>query len=324
MSLPTFTIDLDKAPRDRWTELITHFKSDCLAAINHLDAEVNSTFLGKTLSMVATSAASVYLMTGNVLYKDEIESIAGILGIPAQQVLLAQLSYEMHSCCSSIVVNCDGTNMFYRTMDWPLDYLKKLTCKLDFKRNGRVIFTSISWAGFIGILTAMVPSKYAISVNFRTSDGNLLGNAKRCLTMSWPTGYLVRELLEMELSYDDLIYQLQACHLISPCYFTVCNATGVSNVIIRDFDKCVQTLSSAEAGYLIQTNKDPGNLSSCNILRSYEREALARKIIAEKGGQWQSIDDVVKAFTVDPILNEETVYICGMVPSQGILNCRVV
>lgn len=322
-SIPAFTINLDKLPGDRWTEVITHFKDDCLAAINELEGQLRSSLIGNMIHMAVGTIATNYIKGGNILYKDEIASIATLLGVLPEKVLLSQLSYEFHACCSSIVVNVNGTNMFYRTMDWPLDCLKKLTCRLDFMKGDRLLFSSISWAGFIGILTAMVPEKYGLAVNFRASNGNLLGNAKRTMAMSWPAGYLVRHVLENEMDYTKAVLSLQRYPLISPCYFTLCNASGASSIIIRDPDSCVKTITSVGTDPLIQTNKDPGN-TTCNILWSQEREALAKKIIAERSQEWKTIDDVLNALTVKPIRNEETVYICGMVPSQGILTCRTV
>ena len=314
--IPKFEINLDLPPEQRWIQVINYFKKKCLLALDDIERLTSNTFTGKCLSSIASAMAAISIKTGNIMYKEEIESIANILGVSSHKVLLSQLIYELNSACTTIVVNTNGKNKMLRTMDWDMKILKKLTCELEFTRNYKTVFKAVSWAGYLGILTAMVPNKYSLAVNYRRSNGTILTSIKRTIGLSWPIGYLCRHLLEKQLDYNSTKAQLEICDLVSPCYFIMCNKTGNSNIIIRDCSNCKDTISSED--YLIQTNKDPG-LSNSNILFSKERELLAEKIILENKDKWKDSTDFLNSFLVYPIINEETVYTNVLIPEDEIL-----
>ncbi len=330
MEIPSFVINLNKKGKDRWTEVITHFRSDCILAIERLEGLLTSSPIGKVVLAMAERMLAQYTAGGEtkMMYRSEIKAIAEMLGVSMQKVLMVQLCYEMHACCTAIVVNVGGmfssecdfshTRFFYRTMDWPMDFLKKLTCRLTFEKHGRTLYTAISWAGYIGVLTGM-SENYGLAVNFRRSDGNLLKNATRAVEMCWPVGYLCRSLLAKGLSYKEMENALKTAPLISPCYFTLCSAID-SCVIAREPDSTVDYFSELP---LIQTNKDRRGDDN-NILYSRQREALAREIIDRSGTTWKGMDDIVAAFNVFPIVNHDTVYVCCMCPEENRLVCKVV
>lgn len=319
--LHQFDINLDLPPKQRWVEVVTYFKKDCLLTLEYMEKLTTGTFVGKCLNMLVSGIAATYIKTGNVMYKEELESIANILGVSCHKVLLSQLIYELNSACTSVVLNHKGKNVMFRTMDWDLELLKKLTCELKFTKNNKTIFKAVSWGGYIGILTALVPKKYSLAVNYRrSSNGTLLTSLKRIIGLAWPVGYLCRHLLEKELDYDIIKQQLIECNLVSPCYFILCNHQSTSHKIIRDCDTCVDSIKTDQ--YLIQTNKDPG-ITQTNILFSCERELLAEKIILENKEKWDDYLSIFNSFLINPIINEETVYASMMVPEDETLFCMV-
>jgi N-acylethanolamine-hydrolysing acid amidase len=99
-------------------------------------------------------------------------------------------------------------------MDWDLPQLRDLTIevkffrnlnsfkKLDFQKGGKTLFLASSWAGYVGVLTGVRPNSYSVSINFRrTEKGNLWQNIKQSLKGGWPTGFLVRVVLEEDNSF---------------------------------------------------------------------------------------------------------------------------
>jgi hypothetical protein len=301
-------------------------------------------FISTLVLMGVEKMAERYISEGKAMYKSEIVAISKILNVPVSKILLIQLVYEMHACCTTISVKTNlcqdegqtSANAMYRTMDWPMAFLKKLTCKLIFKKAGTVLYEAISWAGYVGILTAMVPGKdgYALAVNFRrTSHGSLMANLEKTLNMAWPVGYLCRSLLAKKLDGHEMETALKEAYLISPCYFTLCTATFKSIVIIRNSSDTVGVKESSDtkeknASYLIQTNiDDPVKCkdrvsASPNILYSKERESLARRIIEDRKDGWTTLGELLN-FGQYPIVNEDTVYVSVMCPSLGILCCKV-
>jgi len=45
------------------------------------------------------------------------------------------------------------------------EYLKPLIVKLDFQRNGKTVFKSVNFAGYVGILTGIKPVRFSLFVS---------------------------------------------------------------------------------------------------------------------------------------------------------------
>ena len=322
-----YVIDLDTDEKHRWTNIILEHKSECLVAFSEMEKLVNLSTTAKVAKYLAKSIASAYVYFGKVLYLDELKSIAKILNVTVEKVILYQLVYEMFAACTSIGCKVNGDMIHFRTMDWDMEFLKKLTIELEFKKSGKTLFRSITWAGYIGVLTAMVPNNYSVSINYRASSGGvtvskLIGNLKRCLGLSWPIGHLIRILLEKESDLATFKYQVSHADLIAPCYVTICDKAGKSMIIIRDNNRLVDTIESPN--YVVQTNKDPGPNPESNILYSIQREKLANKILAEYTQEPNANHkDLFKKLCKRPIINEETVYMCIMIPAANVLETYI-
>ena len=314
MNVPKYRVYLDAEPKKRWKHIILKYKQECLDIVRKMEATISSFFMGPTLLAICTRVAKYYKDNDKVMYKDEIEGIAEILGISTEKVILGQLCYEFFSACTSIVMKVKGLNVHYRTMDWDLPDLKKVTIDLEFIKEGKVVFKGISWAGYIGIMTGKIPKKYSVALNYRRSNGNLLGNATRATSMCWPIGYLIRSTLEKEYDFNIALKAFSRTYLISPCYITMCNSSGHSYIITRDCDKCLSKLKSDN--FLIQTNVDYDK-DEPNILYSIERRGEAQRIIMEQRDSWNNYDDVMGAFRRWPIINEETIYVCLLDPQNS-------
>jgi len=57
-----------------------------------------------------------------------------------------------------------------RTLDWDLLALKELTIEVEFHRGGKLLFVSTTFAGYLGVLTAASPHKFAVAVNHRPNS----------------------------------------------------------------------------------------------------------------------------------------------------------
>lgn len=309
-----YIVNLDLPEKDRWTTVIQDNKELCLNAYDEMDKLVRTSTIGKLVKYGLESVAKYFLNSGQALYSDEINSISTLLNVPAEKVLMCQLCYEMAAACTSVGMNLNGKMFHYRTMDWEMMFLKKLTIEVDFQRDNKTIFTAITWAGYIGVLTAIVPNQYSMSINFRRSNGNLVGNFIRATSMHWPIGYLCRILLEKQSSYVQFIDDMSNANTISPCYVTVCHKNGTLNVITRDCDKVVSIRT--DEYNVVQTNKDLGE-TDVDILYSCAREKMVNELIKSDGDKLTCINDIITLFNKFPIINEETIYVCVMIPEDS-------
>lgn len=317
-SPPRYIINLDLTPGERWRDLIIRYKSKCLVAHRSIEELLTNIPLGTTIQGLATWLVTAADYANSVLHRDELQCIADILEQPFEKVVLAQLIYEMCACCTSAVFQYNGNATHYRTMDWGMDFLRDLTVELDFQRKGKTVFLAVSWVGYIGIMTGMLPEKYSIALNFRTSNCNILGNVRRALTMSWPVGYLFRHVLESEYSCDMAVDTFKTAYLVSPCYITICSVDiAKSCVIVRDPNDLITVRPFNSA--CIQANVDDIDTvtPADNILYSRERCRMAQTIITNIIPKCHKLDDIFKAFDKNPITNDLTIYRVIMIPGLG-------
>ena len=208
-------------------------------------------------------------------------------------------------------------------MDWDMDILKKVTVNLVFKKDNQVLFGATSWVGYVGIMTGMISGQYTVALNYRRSNGSLFDNFMRTLAQKWPIGYLIRYVLENGYSLGQALDMFKHTLLIAPCYITLSDSQNKCYNIIRDHDKLINYIVSND--WICQTNNDPGcHDINKNILWSIERRDKVNDIILKESQNWNSYEDIMKSFLVNPILNEETVYCVLMGVKAGGYEATVV
>ena len=196
-------------------------------------------------------------------------------------------------------------------MDWPFDFLKELTVDLVFQRNGIEICTATTWVGYVGFLTASVPDKYSLAINYRrtienVSFSSILKNVFNVMKMYWPIGYLIRELCVNNSSPQNMRKALLHYPLIAPCYITICYPDNDPEIITRN-----TTNATIHTGnHVVQTNCDQDKCEP-NILYSVERRTMVNNVIKNKNND---IDALITQFLKYPVLNCETVYYTIMIP----------
>lgn len=317
-----YIVSLDAKPEDRWREIITDNKN-AVVAIYH---KLQSTH-GSWLAKVASNVIGLSSYFGYILHDKELTYISKECGIPFGQLVLLQIMYELSACCTSTVYMMDGIPVHFRTMDWPLLDLKKLTITIDFQSKGVTKYSAVTWAGYIGMMTA-VKKGISISMNYRETQGSLWDNISNLAKSYWPSGYLIRYVMENDLDYDEVVKLLTTSKLVAPCYFIVGGSKSDQCIdIVRDRENF--QIHKMNNDMLIQTNIDPNASAMCrNILYSRERRELAKNVISKiqksDTHKMPSIDEIFDAFNVSPIINEETVYMCMMIPQISFLKVMVV
>jgi hypothetical protein len=317
-----YTIALETPAEERWLPIINDHLADIKAIYRDLEERNGGTMVAVLSKLI--SAASSF---GYVLYKEELQSIAKVCEIPFGQLVILQLMYELSACCTSGVFYLDGIPLHIRTMDWPLPQLKKLTIEIQWTRGGQLVYQSLTWAGYIGCMTGMKAGNCSISLNYRTLGDSLTSNLKRLAQSKWPGGYLIRYVMESGMKCTDIIQHLCEAELVAPCYLIVCGDKSENCVdIVRS--RSDYQLSQLDNDRLVQTNCDPfpGGQCSSNILWSFERQKMAHDVITrlQKENKEGQLSDPVSAFCQHPIINEETVYITLMIPSQSYMESQII
>lgn len=177
-------------------------------------------------------------------YLAELEAIAGQIGRPGAHLL--NVSFEWACTTSASADPCGGSRLL-RVLDWKLDGLgRNLVVARQSGPAGE--FYNITWPGFVGVLTAMAPGRFAAAINqppLRSFGLPLplawVANKRRLWqSLAMPPAHLLRKVFEDCRSYDEAKRMLSETPLCLPVFFTLSGAEPDEGCVIeRVEDRCV-------------------------------------------------------------------------------------
>src|SRR6267154_2300657 len=93
-------------------------------------------------------------------YVADIEAIAASLGFPG--IWLLNGSYQWS--CTALAREEGGVPWLARTLDWPFPGLGRYV-EVARMRGAAGEFFSVTWPGYVGVLSAMAPDRFGASIN---------------------------------------------------------------------------------------------------------------------------------------------------------------
>ncbi|PAV85130.1 hypothetical protein WR25_04544 [Diploscapter pachys] len=333
--VPWFTVDLDAPPHERWKDIAIRYKVEMGEVIDMIEGLLDGIIPGIFNFIEKSMADAAPRMP--MPYRDEIQGIADYSGIPLGRCVMFNIFYEVSSFCTSIVAqDPDGHIIHARNLDfgeffgwntttheWTIaTQLRKMLVNLNWKKNGAVLFKSISFAGYSGILSGMRPGAFSITVDSRFAKPSgvhgtiswLLGHNQDIKWMAW----LTRETLENCDNYVDAKNKLMGTPLLAAVYFILGGYNPWEGAIIARSDNDTALLTeldkNAEDGWFVletnyDKNKDPLFLDD----RNTPGMACMRKM-SQNGVGFQGLFNVLSSRTN---LNKATVYTALMDTKSG-------
>ncbi|KAI0171500.1 beta subunit of N-acylethanolamine-hydrolyzing acid amidase-domain-containing protein [Pestalotiopsis sp. NC0098] len=271
--IPTYQIDLARPPETRYDEISRDFGPRMRSLIGLFDeimsCVVPFAFLRRVFTMVAS------LLVRRVYNAEEMKEIKGIASATGVDLYLLVTLNNLLDCllgCTSGAVLVKPTArktatrvsdeprlMHFRTLDWGMDGLRDLLVVLEYvdSRNtgSKVLARSITYAGFVGTLTAIRPNhscstralrhhQLMVLLGRRRSIGSILRStildSRPDVTGSTP----VLDLKERAQKFSSL--------RAPPCYIVLCDGDEVA-VIEKDLNTG-KTRSSKD--FIVHTNHD--------------------------------------------------------------------
>ncbi len=307
--IPEFFIDIYKQKQEKWRLAEEYFRpyfGDIKKEMLKMYSSLNAIDI-----LIKKSVAAKY---DHLYYRDDLEYFAKVLDLDLHIILSINLFYELSSACTTICTNINGKNMMFRTMDWDLEFLKKITFKMKTDN-----YEAITWFGCVGLFTAS-NKDYAIAINYRRTQNvnflTIMANAFKTIKLDYPASYLLREIFDKNLDSKGAYDALRKCVLISPVYFTLCPKDYPPRIIVRTCDKFELVKYNSEDGYLCQTNIDDNNKGD-NILWSIERKNKAKEIM--QNTKFNSDKELLDKINMHPIINHETIYVSVLIPGEKIM-----
>jgi acid ceramidase len=349
-NLSWVTVDLDKAPQDRWTDIVQPLAQDIgnmAEVIEHtLRLLLGNSTVTNLLAKIDAKLPDLYAKMPKD-YGAEIAGIATATGIEPSIMWIYNFAYTLFGACTSIVTQAgpDGEVFHARNLDfglWPAFELKngnvwKLTAALRpllvnvrFMRDGKELYKSTAFAGFIGALTASKQGAFSLSVDTRYDahvDAGLLKWIFSASDDDTELTFLTRMVFEDETDYKGALDTLVNTKIIGPAYIIVSGVEqGEGAVITKGAGGLLEpdglTINSWElqseiAGNnsyaLVQTNYDNWK----NAPKFDNRRDPAKQCVKQLEPEQLDFNGLYNILNAKPNLNDLTTYTTLMHAKSG-------
>ena len=153
-------------------------------------------------------------------------------------------------CTSFVVSDPDGKVWAGRNLDWNFpDVLKEFIINVDYQKGGATVFKATTAVGFVGILHAVKPGKFAWSMDARRKGGRIGLNL---LEMALVRGdrtpeQNARYVFETEDSYDSAVAAMGNTPIVNPVYYIMAGTKKPEGAVVaRDRKGVVATYLMSE------------------------------------------------------------------------------
>eukprot|EP00602_Paraphysomonas_sp_CaronLab_P000620 CAMPEP_0185024646 /NCGR_PEP_ID=MMETSP1103-20130426/7804_1 /TAXON_ID=36769 /ORGANISM="Paraphysomonas bandaiensis, Strain Caron Lab Isolate" /LENGTH=343 /DNA_ID=CAMNT_0027557671 /DNA_START=259 /DNA_END=1290 /DNA_ORIENTATION=+ len=230
-------------------------------------------------------------------YGDEIRGIQAATELSMSSLLAFNLGYEIMGACTSVTAQDASGHMYHgRNLDFGLflgsnsssgpnenfqwtntDLLRHTTVITDFVRDGNVLYSSVTYVGYVGLLTGVRKGGVTVTVNTRFDD-NYDQFLKAWLHDPSDTASLLAQALRSQIENDSIgtdfetyCDEIAATRLVGPAYAIIGGPMAGQGVVltiqpnatvpvdswrITDPDALPATAPESEKFYVLQTNYD--------------------------------------------------------------------
>lgn len=243
MAIQEHIINLDLPPSKRW-EFLTTYKKEVNELLQcYLNDFGDTDFIHQHISAYKHSIISKE-------YLEEIDFIASISDFSPDQVLIANLYYDIlkfYLGCTAFAVEHEETIYHSRNLDWHTEnnLLGQRSRIFNFQRNGKTVFKTLSWPGFIGALSGSKPGKFSLTLNAVSSNDSP--------EIALPVSFLLREILDSSDSFEQAKAVLENTMIASDCLILLSGNASKEMVVIERTPKRSSTRET-DQGYIVVTN----------------------------------------------------------------------
>jgi len=241
--VPRIDIDLAQRPGQRWATLGPHVEG----ARQLLECYLRDLGALATYAPLIESYAQAFVSSE---HREEIASIARMVGRPEPEVLLGNLYYEAFRQligCTAFACDTPDGPIHARNLDWWTDdrILARLSCIVRVQGATAGPYELVSWPGFIGALSGLAPGRFAISLNAVISS--------EPPALAPPVVLLIRRAFETCGSFAEAISLLERSPIAADCLLLVTGTkSGEMAVIERTSTR--SAVRGPEDGFVAVTN----------------------------------------------------------------------
>ena len=342
--LPLALQHCGRSHRSMWDQVVI----DHAKQIAQVERETER-FMGHRRFTLLTTAMGVLVRALPMRWCDEVCAMSRQTGVSIGCLGFLQIIYEFAAACTSIVLSDPAEKsplVHIRTMDWRMPFdLSPLTVEIDFTRNGKLIYTATTFAGYTGVLTGMrhrteTADSFSIAVNFRgraaARGDEDIGAVSAVLRGAMLVGQQVRHVLEDgPIQYEDVVETLGTAWLLAPCYLTVVPGKRSAKAIVLTRGRS-ESVNPRWGTELVQANMDDSKIGDSrhpNVMNSVARVEYCHSLInlvkKQRILQGLASDDQIawtslwELISVAPLTHNNTVYANVMCAGNSTFETRV-
>lgn len=280
-----YKVDLSAPAENRWTALVNQYEKEDLRCYAEM---INKQIVGTAPVLMLNCIRRAILSYGwygsmgtdpkwFADLKAEVSGLAAALrdrmdgetleGFAEEDLFLLNIGYDFSTYCTSGIYRTENDLILFRNLDWEGKYFRKFTFEAEFERDGQPVFRSIQFLGQVGVLTALKPYHYAVTLNYRKTPGTGTFGWEAIYNLNqfvfkdgWSSSILLRYILEHEEDFASAKEKMETIELIAPCYLTLAGVQKDEAVIIERARETSHTRDFKDPfenpKFLVQTNHD--------------------------------------------------------------------
>jgi hypothetical protein len=257
----SISVDLDLPARERWIgpgRAIAPMVRDLSESALEIAGEILPSFFRPLMRAGSSLAAHQLCRTISSDLTKEAIGLSEATGISVTQLVLANCIYDFTQLCSAAVYHDPlGRPVMIRNMDWDLPAgIGRYTIMVNYVRSGVPAYSSLGFAGFLGVVTAFSP-RWALAMNQAPSDHlrALPPMKKAGLLSATPTTFAMREVCDHASTFADLNRRLKKVRTMTPFLALTCGAKSGEGTRIERPGRGEGTVTGIrEANPLVLTN----------------------------------------------------------------------
>lgn len=196
--------------------------------------------LGGLLARLADPIVRGWMKRAGTAYAAEIDSVARTLKKPGIWLLHGAYLFG----CTALADEGEKGPRLRRTLDWPFPGLGRLA-EVRRQRGAAGEFLNVTWPGFVGVLSAVAPARFAASINqapmrrrWRSPMMLWLDYALNALaglrgSGRLPPEHLLRHVFETCTSFDEARHRLETEPVARPVLFLLVGTRPGERIVIE-------------------------------------------------------------------------------------------
>jgi hypothetical protein len=272
-----------------------------------------------------------WLLRSQAPYIHEIEDITAALGVSGLWFLNGCYQWG----CTALAREEGDAPWLVRTLDWPFHGIGRHV-EVARTRGPAGEFFSATWPGYVGVLTAVAPGRFAATLNqgplYRRSQAaalrlfDLAANAVN----TWrnihymPPDQLLRQVFETCNSFSEARALLERVRIARPAIFTLAGCTAGERCVVERTEEAHATrtdVTCAANDWLEATSEWEGRMGGISSLwQSFAEAARNSRRRTDTLAGWNGAADSADfAWVTPPVLNPYTRQAVEMCAAKGVL-----